>query len=387
MRHDWLSRLTVAVIERMRSFVGGSLSGPTVQKGQDCFAAEPWPAPGASAGDGGWWQAALRADRTIAFEWDARLRSSQRSANAHDILGFSPADTITPALFLAQVHGEDRGPLLRALTQVSPDNTTYSVSFRFIRLDDGRQLWLRETGRAEFDQSARVLRVSGLTHDISQRKRSEEHQARLVGELDHRLKNVLARVAVVAQATREGSRSLDEFVRAFDRRLKSLTDAYTLLDGSKLQGVDLHDLIRHQLAPYAVASNTSLDGPKMALAATATEAFAMVLHELVTNAAKYGALSAPHGKVLVSWEIQRSAGAQPILKVSWQETGGPPVAHPLRSGYGISLIRELIPHEVGGKVDFKFAAEGMHCTLEIPVEQVARTPTPGAPDHAPAQPG
>ena len=95
MRHDWLSRLTVAVIERMRSFIGGSLSGPTVQKGQDCFAAEPWPAPGASAGDGGWWQAALRADRTIAFEWDARLRSSQRSANAHDVLGFSPADKTT----------------------------------------------------------------------------------------------------------------------------------------------------------------------------------------------------------------------------------------------------------------------------------------------------
>jgi PAS domain-containing protein len=98
---------------------------------------------------------------------------------------------------------------------VRPDNPSYTIAFRFIRLD-GREVWLEETSRAEFDASGRYLRLKGLLRDITRRKRNEEHQQRLVAELDHRVKNVLARVAVLAMSTRQNSGSMDEFVKALE---------------------------------------------------------------------------------------------------------------------------------------------------------------------------
>jgi PAS domain S-box-containing protein len=370
MRHAWVRRIGAALTERVQTW----LPPPVRRRPQhDWGEVEHGLAHGAR---NDWWQRALAGDRTIAFQWDARSGLSQRSANAADILGFATDQTITTARFLAQIHGEDRPLLLRRLAAVRPDKAGYSISFRFIRLD-GTRLWLEETARAEFDAGAQLVRLSGLTRDITTRKRLEEQQSRLLSECDHRVENVLARVAAVAKASREDGRSIDDFMPVFEGRLIALRDAHLLLNASKPHGVDLADLIRQQLRPYAAASNTSLNGPPVALSATATEALAMVLHELATNAAKYGALSVAHGKVFVIWGYRADGAGPQDLRISWQEVAGPPVAHPLRSGYGISLIRELIPRELGGKVDVAFATDGMRGTLELPGEHLsAAPPTP-----------
>ena len=146
--------------------------------------------------------------------------------------------------------------------------------------------------------------------------------------------------------------------------------AHELLSQGNWLGVRLADLVRHQLAPYATDANTTTSGPDIALNAAATEALAMVLHELVTNASKYGALSIPEGRVSVSWDCRKSGHATSGLIIVWRETCGPPVSAPCKSGYGISLICELIPHELGGRVDLAFSFEGVSCTIEIPPKQL-----------------
>ena len=148
--------------------------------------------------------------------------------------------------------------------------------------------------------------------------------------------------------------------------------AHELLSQGNWQGVRLADIVRHQLAPYATDANTATSGPDIALNAAATEALGMVLHELVTNASKYGALSIPEGRVSVSWECRNSGDATPGLKIVWRETGGPSVSAPCKSGYGTSLICDLIPHELGGTVDLAFSSEGVSCTIEIPLKQTGR---------------
>jgi PAS domain S-box-containing protein len=311
-------------------------------------------------------QEALTAGAVAAFVWDLRTGSSQRSANAAQILGLEPEQSLTGNGFLTRVHIGDRERFKAAVRGVNSENPTYTTTFRFKR-PDGRDVWLEEMAKAEFDAAGRLLRVQGLTLDVTERKRSEERQRMLISELDHRVKNLLARVAVVVMYTRQGSNaSLEEYIQALDRRIQSMADAHSLLSQNRWQGVDLGELIRHQLAPYATEANTAMDGPEVTLTVAVTQALAMVLHELVTNAVKYGALSTQHGRVEVKWTREPDGGA-PNLSIAWREIGGPAITSLPASGYGLSLIRDLVPHELGGSVDFAFERDGVYCTMGIPL--------------------
>jgi PAS domain S-box-containing protein len=312
-------------------------------------------------------QEALTAGAVTAFEWDPRSGLSQRSENAAQILGFGPQQPFTGAQFLARIHPDDRASFKTLIHEVSADSPCYSVTFRFIR-PDGREVWLEETSKAEFDAAGRVVHLKGLTRDITRRKHAEERQDVLIAELDHRVKNVLARVAVVAMHTRQGSGTMDEFVRALGGRIQSMATAHSLLSQSRWHGVGLTDLIRHQLAPYTTDANTTICGPDVMLTSAETQAVAMVIHELVTNAAKHGSLSRPNGRVSVSWD-RTGTDAAAMLTIAWRELGGPPIAARVQSGYGSSLIRDLIPHELGGTVDLVFASDGACCKIEIPLER------------------
>jgi PAS domain S-box-containing protein len=309
-------------------------------------------------------QEALTAGAVMAFECNPDSGLARRSENAAQILGLGPQQTLTAAQFLAQIHPDDRARFKAHHCRARVDSPA-TVTFRFIR-PDGREVWLEETSRAEFDAGGRIVRVKGLTRDITRRKRNEERQDLLTAELDHRVKNVLARVSAVVRQTRGRSGTTDEFVNALDGRIRSIAAAHALLSQSRWSGVSLTELIRHQLAPYTTDANTMIGGDDVMLTSAQTQAVAMVIHELVTNAAKHGALSSPNGRVSVSWE-RTGVDATSILTITWRELGGPPVTALVRSGYGSTLIRDLIPHELGGTVDLRFPSDGASCKIEIPI--------------------
>jgi PAS domain S-box-containing protein len=316
-------------------------------------------------------QEALTAGRVMAFEWDRATQLSQRSRNAAEILGFDAEEegSGTVKRFLDRVHPDDRARFRAHLYGLRPDNPSYGVNFRYIR-PDGREVWLEETAKAQFDTAGRYLRLKGLTRDITDRKRAEEQQTLLTAELDHRVKNVLACVAVIAQRTRENSGSMDEFLTVLDGRIRSMAKTHALLSRGRWQGASLAEVVGNELAPWAGGRNMTVEGPNVLLKVEATQALAMVLHELATNAAKYGALSNGLGRISVCWQCRSHDKLSAARLLEWQEVGGPPVAAPTTHGYGTSVIRDLIPHELGGFVDLAFTHKGVLCRIGLPAKWV-----------------
>jgi PAS domain S-box-containing protein len=222
--------------------------------------------------------------------------------------------------------------------------------------------------RPELDAGGNVDGWIASLLDVTERRLAEDRQGLLLAELDHRVKNILAQVAAVASSTRQGSRSIRDFIRSLDGRIQSMASAHTLLSESGWQNVGLGTLVRNQLAHYATGTNVTISGTDVVVNSAETQAVARVLHELATNAAKYGALSTRGGQVSVNWELKPNGGATNLTFV-WRELGGPPVPSQHPSSYGTNLIRNLIPHELGGTVDLVFATEGVNCRIEIPVRQ------------------
>ena len=244
----------------------------------------------------------------------------------------------------------------------------YDIEYRILS-SDGEARWIESRSFISYTNDGIPRRVVGVNIDVTERKRAEDHQRVLVAELDHRVKNVLATVNAIILQTQDASSSLADFVIALDRRIASLASTHELLSQSNWRGVSLAEIAQLECAPY-VAGNAEINGPSVTLKAEATQAVAMVLHELTTNAAKYGAFSNRSGRVLLGWQWLRN-GSRDRLAIEWQEVDGPPVLTQSQSGYGTSIIRELVPFELGGAAELVFAPDGVKCRLEIPAEWIS----------------
>jgi NO-binding membrane sensor protein with MHYT domain/two-component sensor histidine kinase len=212
-------------------------------------------------------------------------------------------------------------------------------------------------------------RTAAFVRDLAAARRAEEQQNLLIAELDHRVKNLLARVAVVAQRSRESTCSMDQFLAVLNGRIHSMANTHDLLSRGRWKGVYLADLVHRELAPCIGVREATVEGPDVLLPEESTQALAMVLHELVTNSAKYGALSTPRGRVCVHWACRSNGNSQSVLAIQWQEIGGPPVKAPTQRGYGTSVICELIPYELGGTVDINYGTDGVQCRIEFLLER------------------
>jgi PAS domain S-box-containing protein len=253
----------------------------------------------------------------------------------------------------------------------------YGVEYRIVR-SGGEMRWIESRRFISYDSDGRPQRVVGVDIDITERKQAEKHRNILNAELDHRVKNVLATVSAIIFQTQNANGSVANFVATVDQRIRSLASTHELLSHNRWHGASLLEIIRREFAPYTTG-NTEISGPSITLKPEAAQATSIVLHELATNAAKYGALSNHSGRVSVRWFWLTNGISHRRLAIEWQEIGGPPVSAPSDSGYGTSIIRELLPYELGGTAELAFAPGGVHCRLEVPADWVGNageTPTP-----------
>jgi PAS domain S-box-containing protein len=251
----------------------------------------------------------------------------------------------------------------------------HHAEHRIVR-PSGAIRWIEARSFIEYDQAGHAKRLVGVNIDITERKRAEEAHKILNAELDHRVKNALATVTAVISRTRQGSRSVNDFAATLEGRIRSMAATHELLSSRHWRELSLIDLIRRELAPYAASKNTEISGPTVFLKPEAGQALAVVLHELATNAAKYGALSTNKGRVLIRWD--RRLNGRPLcnLVLEWREVGGPRVDAPGKFSYGTSTIHDLIPYEFGGTVDLVFAPEGVRCRLELPPDWLTNAGEP-----------
>jgi PAS domain S-box-containing protein len=312
---------------------------------------------------------AHKAARVGYYTYDISARTMRFSRASAATYGLSRSTMeLTAQQWLARVHRDDMQRLHAEQIRAFEERRGELINeFRFVR-PGGEVRWIEARSLIAYDQAGRAERMTGVYIDVTERRKTEDHKSLLIAELDHRVKNVLACVAAVAHSTRECIRSADEFLEVLDGRINSLANTHALLSSSRWQGVSLAELVRGELAFCMKGDTTCIEGPDIVLTAEATQPVAMVLHELVTNAAKYGALSNGHGRVTVRWRRQANGGSGGKLVIEWRENGGPPVAAPNAPGYGTSVIRDLIPYELGGAVDYELAPEGARCRLEIPAK-------------------
>jgi two-component system CheB/CheR fusion protein len=232
---------------------------------------------------------------------------------------------------------------------------------------DGRALTVEARLQLEtFDGRQLVLES---TRDITDRKTWEARQQMLLSEISHRMRNTLSVVQAIAHQTFHQHASGDGALEEFDGRLSALAGSHRLLTESHWTGADLDLLARQQLEAYLSADSkrVTINGEAVSLSADIATPFGLVLHELATNAAKHGALSAPKGRVNLAWKVQANGGRR-LLTVTWQERNGPPVQLPKSGGTGSALIEHAIPHAT---VKRDFASNGLVCTIEVPLPSTA----------------
>ncbi|MGZ8387368.1 MAG: HWE histidine kinase domain-containing protein [Rhodoplanes sp.] len=221
---------------------------------------------------------------------------------------------------------------------------------------------------------------TGIMRDITARKERERHIRLIMGELSHRTKNVLAVVQAMAWQTSRTTTDAKEFQERLSQRVDGLGRSIDLLVRREWEGVDLEDLIRDQLEPFLDHADARLElsGPSLVLKPNGAQDLGLVLHELATNASKYGALSTPNGRILVDWSVMIGPNAAAIFQMSWKEQGGPPVETPTRIGFGATVIREMMTKTHKGKVSSDFVPEGFMWRLEMEAQRIVRAfPRPG----------
>jgi len=283
--------------------------------------------------------------------------------------GYSREDLLASKLF-RYTHPDDIDPDREGFRkQVAGELEFYSVEKRFIRKDK-RVIWLSVRSSPVRDAGDRLLYVVRVVQDVTERKAWEQRQKLLMDELNHRVKNTLATVQSLAAQTARVARTPAAFRERFEGRLIALSKAHDQLTVHHWESADLRELLSGSLAPYAGAGSERiiLRGEDVVLRPRAVLTLAMAIHELTTNAAKYGALSVPGGRIEIHWRPVRGDKGRSQLRIDWIEHGGPVVTVPDQRGFGSKLIEGSIAAELGGTARLTFAPEGLRCEIVIPMQ-------------------
>ena len=308
----------------------------------------------------GWWQ------------YEPRRRTLSGDARSKEIFDITadetPVEEIKKRL---HPHDAERFGAAREATRDSIDPKPYAIEFRLQRTD-GKVRWVEVHWLTYFEGAGperRTASVVGTVQDITERKEREEKEHLLMREINHRAKNMLSVVHAIARQT--ATKNSDDFIERFSERIQALSANHDLLVRNEWNGVEIADLVRAQLAHFAdlIGSRIAVHGPKLRLKAASEQAIGLVLHELATNAGKYGALSTDRERVNVCWGIEGDT-----FTMSWIESDGPAVSAPQQRGFGTMVMEAMAEHSVDGTVDLDYASSGVTWRLICPTANALEMP-------------
>ena len=296
---------------------------------------------------------------TGAVVWDERLREmiGKQRSRSHP-----KADD-----FFAMMHPDDLDRVRNALTRTIEEGLAFKEEFRLTR-PDGREIWL--IGRGERIIEGDRSTVVGINADITERKVAEEQNRFVMRELDHRVKNVLAIILSIAKITSDKATDFESFLGSFEKRLHAMARTHSLLAEARWQGARLRTLLADELAHIGDNAEIVLDGPDVDLSPASAQNLSMAIHELTTNALKYGSLSVPRGKLSISWDWETAADDEKYLRFQWRESGGPAVSEPDHKGFGTTVIERILRSQLGAQSDIRYAPDGLVVTSRIPAARI-----------------
>ncbi len=298
----------------------------------------------------------------VVLGWDLRVRSANQSF--YRSFGVEPVET-EGRLIYELGNGQWNIPRLRTLLEdILPRETRFDdfeVEHEFEGI--GQRIMLVNACRLDHENLV-LLAI----RDVTEERRAKAQQEALMGELQHRIKNILNNVRALSAQTRRSSPTLEAFAKAFDARLQALARTQDLLVRGPLEKVGLADLVRFELEACGgrEGSNFALRGPEVRLSPRDAQAMAMTVHELTTNALKYGALSVDSGRVEVAWRTEQRDG-QPHLWLHWREHGLHVQDQAPSKGFGSRVIEDSLPYILGGTSELTFHADGAECVIEFPL--------------------
>jgi two-component sensor histidine kinase/DNA-binding response OmpR family regulator len=305
---------------------------------------------------------ALAAGKMGSWDWDIVRGDCIWDEGQRRIFGVDGAFDATLPTVRRLVHRDDWNALYRALKHARRDAGSHQIEFRVCQAD-GVARWCLGTVAASIDATNRITRISGVTIDITDRKEAEQRQLLLAREVDHRAKNALAVVHAIVSLTR--AENITQFVAAVEGRVQALARAHSLLSESRWRGANISDIIHEELAPYRAPpfDRVRISGTSLSLDPSTAQALALALHELATNAAKYGALSKGSGRIQVGWGLENGR-----LELRWIECGGPAPEQTERGGFGIRVIKASVEGQLDGEVKFDWRREGLQCSISVPLQ-------------------
>lgn len=301
-------------------------------------------------------------------EFDPQGRFIRFNASMGRILGRDPSEAAGLSV-LDVTHPDDVAATSQRVESSHASGEPFELEKRYLR-PDGAEIWAISHVTRLLDEDDRPGGFFSVTTDITDRKEQERVRAWLLAELNHRVKNNLATVQAIARHTLRFTETAAEFSRVFDARLMALSCAHDLLTRENWTSAALGDLASQALAPFRLddENRIRISGPEVRLSPTAAVTMTLAFHELATNAAKFGALSRPEGRVSVAWTVGRT-GTDRAVEIEWREERGPRVEPPARRGFGSRLIERGAARELGGQITLDFAPGGVACAFHLPLSQ------------------
>ncbi|MEO8668483.1 MAG: HWE histidine kinase domain-containing protein [Bauldia sp.] len=302
------------------------------------------------------------------WDWhvpEDRVFADERFAAASGVDPARSAEGVPAEAFINGIHPDDRVRVRAMIDDALRTGGAFQAEYR-LTTRDGSVRWVVARGHCFHDAAGVPTRFPGAAVDITARKQAEDHRELIAREMNHRLKNLLLMVQSIANQTFKDDVDLADARNSFAARLQAMSAAQDILTGARWAGANIEDVVSSALRATG-GERIEIGGPSQRISRRSAFSLSLALHELATNAAKYGASSVADGRIAVTWRTEDSTGGAPRLILTWQESGGPPVKPPSRKGFGSRLIEGVLAVELDAAVSVSYAPAGVVWTIDAPL--------------------